>query len=196
MNKEEDLLNLIKQGKEAGVKQVFDKYYTGLCVYSKSITKDHHVAEEIVEDLFIYLWVNAATLDIKTSLQSYLYRSVHNNSIKYLNKQKTKSKVFDHYQFNDKEILNTATNETPFIGMITRELGEKAEIILTSLPEKCREIYILNRYHNLSYPEIAQRLNISLGTVKTQMSRAFKKFRDELGEYLTLLFIILLSHLR
>lgn len=194
MNKAEDLLKLIRQGEEAGVKKVFDKYYVCLCTYAKSITKDHHVAEEIVEDLFIYLWMNAATLEIKSSLESYLYRSVHNNSIKYLNKQKTKNKVFDHYQFNDHEILNTATDETPFIGMVTKELAEKAEKIFNSLPEKCKEIYSLNRFHNLSYPEIAQKLNISTGTVKTQMSRAFQKFRDELGEYLMLIIVALLTH--
>jgi RNA polymerase sigma-70 factor, ECF subfamily len=194
MNQEDDLLKLIRQGDETGVKKLFDMHYANLCVYASSITKNHEVAEEIVEDLFIYLWINAATVNIKVSLKSYLYRSVHNNSIKYLKKQKTKNKVFDHYQFNDNEILNTGTNETPFEGMITKELGEKAEKILESLPEKCREIYFLNRYNNLSYPEIAAKLNISLGTVKTQMSRAFQKFRNGLSEYITLLFIILQSY--
>jgi RNA polymerase sigma-70 factor (family 1) len=192
MDQDQDLLKLFKQGEEIGVKQIFNKYYTNLCTYAKSITKDHHAAEEIVDDLFIYLWINAATLDIKISLKSYLYRSVHNNSLKYLKKQKTQNKVFEHYQFNDKEILNTGINDTPFVGMITKELGEKAEKIFESLPEKCREIYFLNRYHNLSYPEIAERLNIKLGTVKTQMSRAFQKFRDELGEFIVLLITILL----
>jgi RNA polymerase sigma-70 factor, ECF subfamily len=190
-NKEEDLLKLIQKEGETGLKIVFDRYYTSLCIYAKGITKDHHVAEEIVEDLFVYLWINASTIDIKSSLKSYLYRSVHNNSIKYLKKQKASSKIFDHYQYNDYELLNSSTPDTPYEGIITRELTEKAEKILHSLPQKCKEIYFLNRYANLSYPEIAAKLDINLGTVKTQMSRAFQKFRDELGEYITLTFIAL-----
>lgn len=192
MLQDESLLKLIKKGDESGVKKLFDKYYICLCAYAKSITRDHHAAEEIVEDLFIYLWINAAKININISLKSYLFKSIHNNSIKYLNKQKTKNKVFEHYQFSDNEILNTRTNDNPYEGMIAKELGEKAEKILDSLPEKCREIYSLNRFNDLSYPEIARRLNISVGTVKTQMSRAFKKFREELGGGFILTFITLL----
>ena len=71
--------------------------------------------------------------------------------------------------------------------MKIKEIEDKANAILSDLPEKCREIYILNRYENLSYPEIAEKLNITVGTVKTQMSRAFTKFRLGLKEFLTLL---------
>jgi RNA polymerase sigma-70 factor (ECF subfamily) len=55
---------------------------------------------------------------------------------------------------------------------------------MEKLPDQCREIFILCRYHLLSYPEIASQLDVSLSTVKTQMVRAMMKLKEGLKEFL------------
>ncbi len=193
MKSEEELLQLLQNGEEDTIKFIFDKYYEGLCLYAESLTKNHQVAEEIVEDIFIHLWINAKNQVINFSLKSYLYRSVHNNCLKYIDKLKTERKGRQnlHYTLIDNELLQPATNDQPIYDLIAQELEEKAAKVLESLPNQCKEIYSLNRFENLSYSEIAKKLNITVGTVKTQMSRAFQKFRDGLVEYISLVFIML-----
>ena len=189
MKSEKELLQLLKEGDENSIKFIFEKYYEGLCLFAESITKNHQVAEEIVEDIFIHLWMNTNTPVINVSVKSYLYRSVHNNCLKYLDKLKTEKKVFDnfHYSILDQELLHPITPDYPISNLIVQELEEKAGQVLESLPNQCREIYTLNRFENLSYSEIAKKLNINVGTVKTQMSRAFQKLREALKEYTPLI---------
>ncbi len=186
---EQELIRQINRGDENAVNMVFFKYYERLCLYAESIIKDHQVAEEIVEDIFIYLWCNAKSIKIHVSVKNYLFRSTHNNCIKYLNKLKTDNKRIEqfNYMLKDNEILQPNSAAYPVSNLINKELEDKAEEILASLPEQCKKIYSLNRFENLSYSGIAKKLNISVGTVKKQMSRAFNKFREGLKEYLPLL---------
>lgn len=186
-------LQEVKSGNEEAFKTIFDQYYDGMCLYAETIVRDHQAAEEIVEDIFIYLWSNIRQMQILTSVKSYLYRCVHNNCLKYIEKLKTKNKNLDfNYLYDDAEILYPYNEDLPLSDMIIREIEEKAEAVLASLPDQCREIYMLNRFKNLSYSEIASRLNISVSTVKTQMGRAFHKFRESLKDYLPLVIMILL----
>jgi RNA polymerase sigma-70 factor (ECF subfamily) len=97
-----------------------------------------------------------------------------------------------NYLYDDSEMLYPYNEDIPLSEMIIREIEEKAEAVLESLPQQCREIYILNRFKNMSYSEIAGRLNISVSTVKTQMGRAFYKFRESLKDYLPLIIMIVL----
>jgi RNA polymerase sigma-70 factor, ECF subfamily len=193
MKSEKELLQLLKQGDEESIKFIFEKYYEGLCLFAESITKNHQAAEEIVEDIFIHLWLHSESSAINVSVKSYLYRSVHNNCLKYLDKLRTQKKLLDnfHYSILDQELLHPLTPDYPISNLIVQELEEKAGQVLDSLPSQCREIYTLNRFENLSYSEIARKLDINVGTVKTQMSRAFQKLREALKDYIPLILSLL-----
>ncbi len=194
MKTEKELFQLLKDGDEEAIKYIFEKYYENLCLYAEGLTKNHQVAEEIVEDIFIHLWINSKNTPIYLSVKNYLYRSTHNNCIKYLNKVKTDKKLIEnlHYTLSDHEIIHPLTSDYPMSNLMAKELEDKAEEILEFLPNQCKVIYILNRFENLSYSEIAEKLNITVGTVKTQMSRAFQKFREGLRDYISLILILLL----
>jgi len=193
MKSDTDIIQLFQNGDETAMKLIFDNYYEGLCIYAESILRDHYAAEEIVEQLFIHLWVNVKTLTFNTSVKNYMYRSIHNNCLKYIDKRKNELKSFDKYIFHDPEILRPVTDDYPLSILIVQELEQKAEEVMESLPDQCRKIYFLSRYENLSYPEIASKLKITVGTVKTQMSRAFQRFREELKDYLPFIIFFLLS---
>jgi RNA polymerase sigma-70 factor (ECF subfamily) len=190
---ENEILKLLKIDAERAVKIIFDIHYEGLCSYAETILRDQFSAEEVVEQLFIQLWINAKSISILTSVKNYLYRSVHNNCLKYIDKQNTELKRFNRYIFHDEEILSFVSDEYSLSRIIALELEQKAEQIILSLPDQCRNIYFLSRYENLSYPEIARKLNITVGTVKTQMSRAFQKLRENLKDYLPLFIFILIG---
>ncbi len=191
---EDSYLQILLSGDEDAIKLIFDHYYDGLCLYAESIIRNHQVAEEIVEDIFIYLWENSSKLTIQSSVKNYLYRSIHNNCIKYLNKLKTQKSKLDlvSYAIDDVNILHPFTEDFPISDLIVKELEEKSQEILNALPSQCREIYELNRFDNLSYSEIAAKLGISSSTVKTQMGRAFQRFRENLKDYVPLIVAIVL----
>jgi len=193
METEQELISLLKTGREDAIKLIFDRYYDDLCLYADSILKNRYASEEVVEELFITLWLKAKELTIYTSLKNYLYRSVHNNSIKYLKKLYTEEKNTEKFMMHYLHEFQGEASNSQLVNLINKEIEDKVSLILSDLPEKCREIYLMNRYENLSYPEIAEKLNISLSTVKTQMSRAFEKFRIGLKEFLTILVTLLIS---
>lgn len=176
-----ELVELLKEGDERAFEIIFDKYFESLCLLSKGITKSYEAAEEIVEDLFLQIWQNCQINPVQTTIKGYLFKSVYNNSIKYLAQNKHKFVSLDSGEFYKEPYVH----EYPIQSIIARELEEKATEIIQSLPEQCRHIYQLNRSKNLKYHEIAEQLNITVGTVKTQMSRAYSKLREGLKDFLS-----------
>jgi RNA polymerase sigma-70 factor (ECF subfamily) len=189
---ENEIIKLLNEGNEEAIKLIFDKYYESLCLFAESIIKDHQKSEEIVEDIFIYLWINIKKNPIHFSVKNYLFTSTRNNCLKYLVKLKSEKKIIEQSQYSleDYEILNQISSNYPASNLILKELENKAEMVFLSLPKQCREIYSLNRFENLTYSEIAKKLNLTIGTVKTQMSRAFLKFKKELKDYIPLILFI------
>jgi RNA polymerase sigma-70 factor (ECF subfamily) len=184
MNSDLELVQRLKEGGEKAFELIFDRYFDGLCLFSESITKNHEIAEDIVEDVFLQVWLNNNS--IKTSVKSYLYQSVYNNSLKYITRNRNKFVRIDTDLMADSGMFEMNSQGYPVANLIVKELQEKAVKVIDSLPEQCRKIYLLNRDEDLKYHEIADRLSISVGTVKTQMSRAFTKLREELKEFLYL----------
>jgi RNA polymerase sigma-70 factor (ECF subfamily) len=127
---------------------------------------------------------------MNTSLKSYLFQGVHNRCLNYIRDRK-KLVQFDSPQseaelgqyLESKDHLESEEAE----GRINRALDE--------LPEKCREIFLMNRFDGLKYREIAEKLNISIKTVETQMSRALKSLRERLSDMITILIFFFLQNL-
>ncbi len=173
-----DVLQHLNRGDEAAFEYVFNKYFEGLCLFAEAVTKDHDTAQDIVEDIFLQLWLNCKFKPIETSVKSYLYQSVYNNSVKHVMRRRRSEPLENMAQLQ--------TSDYPAANLIEQELEEKATAIINSLPEQCRQVYLLNRDEDLKYREIAERLQISESTVKTQMSRAFAKLRESLKDFLYL----------
>lgn len=166
---------------EEVIKQLFGEYYEKLCLYAEGIVRDHAAAEDIVEELFIYLWINSDNVRITPGFKTYLYRSVHNNCIKHI----TRNQTSNHTQIseNEKEIFESSSHHLPLNIDMTTEIENKAEEILNSLPDRCRQIFIMSRYENKSYSRISDELDVSISTIKTQMARALVKFKEGLKKF-------------
>ena len=193
---EHDLILQLRQGDEKAFEIIFRKYFAGLCLFAEHFVRDHETAEEITEDFFCHLWDNCHDLSITTSLSGYLYRSMHNRCLNYLRNRKVRQQYVadNQYFFTDEEILGKDTEDQPVSNLIARELEKNISDAIDGLPEQCRVIFSLNRFEDLSYVEIADKLNLSVNTVKTQMARALQKLRYALKEFLIIALMMFFIH--
>jgi len=158
--------------------KLFREYFPPLMSFARKILVDEDDAREVVHKVFINLWEKREKIDLSTSLKSYLFTSVHNRSLNVIR---------DRKKFSSEEVPEMAGEWDVSTQIESMELEEKINEAIESLPEKCRQIFKLNRFDGLKYSEIAIQLNISVKTVENQMSKALKILREKLLKYLTLL---------
>jgi RNA polymerase sigma-70 factor (ECF subfamily) len=194
MASNEQELENIKKGNLNSFKQLFDNYYVMLCNIANGYLNNKQLAEEVVDDVFFKIWENRETLIIHTSIRAYLIKAVYYRSLNCLEQIMTERNIlYDTPPELCREDFLYVNYDTPLSGLITHELEDAINDAIESLPDGCREIFRLSRYDNLKYEEIAQRQNISVNTVKTQMKVALQKLRQKLSPYLALLFILLIA---
>ncbi len=181
-----ELVLKMRKGDLDAFEYLFRKYYSRLCVFAEDYVREPAIAEEVVADLFANLWEKKRSIIISGSLKSYLFRSVHNNCIKYLEHLKVERRYedFARAEIERKQFLFSGENSYPIANLISRETESRIESAIGELPDRCREIFCLARFGNLSYEEISRKLGVSLNTVRTQMMRAMNKLRVSLKEYL------------
>jgi len=152
---------------------VFNSYAKDLRRFIFFKTQDVQIAEDIVQDTFIKLWQNCSNVDYG-KVKSYLY-TVANNQ--FLNKVKHDKVVQKHQQ----GINFSSNNESPEFLMIEQEFLEKIEKAIADLPEKQREVFLLNRMEKKKYKDIAVELDISVKAVEKRMHNALKTMREKIG---------------
>ena len=167
---------------------LFHSEYKGLCRMAISYVKNLETAEELVQESFVGMWERREHLDTERPVKSYLSTMVRNKCLNYLR---------DHRKFNTGMItldqLASEHDPWPSDPVVYSELKKNIEVAIQELPGKCREVFLLSRNENLRYLEIADRLNISVKTVETQMSKALHHLRERLAEYLVIVLWFLIS---
>ena len=152
---------------------IFNKYYNFLCNYALKFVSSPDVAEEVVSDVFFKVWKNRKKIVIKTSFESYLFRAVKNQSLDFL-----KSKANQNLSLEDVlPVYEKSSGLTPEDILSYKELENKLEESIESLPPKCQRIFKSSRFEGLKYAEIAIKYGISVKTVETQMGRALSHLR-------------------
>lgn len=176
---EKEILQLLKADDPGTVKQLFHQFYPFLCNTVYRILKDKAIAEDLAQDTFFKFWEKRATINIQTSLKAYLRRMAVNEALYYIRKNKKFQK--------DAEVepgdLGVAT-ETVEQTLLHQELEEKIAAAVQTLPPRCQEVFRLSRFEDLSYKEIAAKLEISIKTVENQMGKALKILRAALRDYI------------
>lgn len=175
-----DIFSLIKQGDESAFEQMFREHYQALCAFANSYLLDLDNAEEIVQNVFYKIWERRETLEINTSIKSYLFSSVRNACLNELKHDKVKQ---EHEGF-----VKATQSEGKEDGLLEqKELGYEINEAIESLPERCKEVFKLNRLEGLKYREVAELLNISEKTVEHQMGKALKVLREKLVHYVSIM---------
>ncbi|WP_339711484.1 RNA polymerase sigma-70 factor [uncultured Kriegella sp.] len=153
---------------------LMDSYYKMLCAYAYTLTKDHANAEDIVQNVFVEVWVNRKKINPNLSIKNYMYKSVYNEFIDQYRKNKPVIYLEKKYM----EAIDVAVeNEREDIDELIRLVNKEIE----KLPSKCKKIFVLNKKEGLTHTEISEHLDISLKTVEGHMTRAFKILGKQLG---------------
>ncbi len=162
----------VKQGEKPAFDILFNKFYVRLCRFAISYTKSRELAEETVQNMFIKLWCQRESLEINTSVISYLYTAVRNQALNELKK----TLIRKNYESEFVSQAGTMSENS----VIINEKNFKVSLgkAIEQLPEKCREVFILCKNEGLTYDEIAEYLKISPKTVDNQMGIALKKLRE------------------
>ena len=172
------LLQQLAQGDKRALQQLFDTYYVSLCRTALRLVHRSEIAEELVQDVFIYLWEKREGLRITSSVSAYLFRAVRNRSLNHL---KSRAAQYDWAATIEDDQHPTASSPTERLQVA--ELEEALEQALQKLPQKCLLVYSLSRYEELTYREIAEQLDVSVKTVEYYMGQALKFLRQHLAPY-------------
>ena len=151
----------------------FNELYPSLCRYCLSLVGEKEIAEDIVQDQFVYLWENRDQLIDVGSMKSYIFRAVKNRSINYLQRNIRTLKSLTIVEDVSAGKLDFSLD--PSIINEGKELEKIIKKALEELPKKCRAIFGLKHFGELTNKEIAEKLNISVKTVESQMTIAIKK---------------------
>jgi len=167
---------------EAYYKELFYSLYPRLVSYSFNYVKDNFAAEEVVENVMLQLWENRLKFEKVNDVKSYLYTMVKNGSVAVLKKQQKNVKLDE--SISD-DVLDFDFN------VLGEELYSTLIDALNSLPEKCKEVFELSCLEGMKYKDIADQLQISVNTVKSQRARALELLKEKLKNHSELLFILL-----
>lgn len=182
MSESQDILQQLKsKGDKKAYAKFYHKYYTDLVSWSNSIVCNVEAAEDIVQDFFVVFLERKKYNAVLSNLQSYVFRAVRNASINYLKRQ-------------EKLIRNTDILHDKVAANVDVAAMQDAQIVymaINELSEKSRAVFNLCCVQGYTYNEAAKELNISINTVRTHMSRAFKFLRKRLES--PHLFLLLLS---
>jgi RNA polymerase sigma-70 factor (ECF subfamily) len=170
-----------------GFEVLFKQYYEPLCAFVYGILKDYNASEEVVQDLFVKMWIKRKSILTDTSIKAYLYRAARNLALNQLKHHIIKEQ---YKQYNKKELDNAGHNS----GNLTEENELNGMVIraIDKLPAKRKKIFLMSRNDGLKYKEIAEKLNISIKTVENQMGKALSTLRTELAEYLPAVIIAII----
>lgn len=177
----------MSEGDEKAFRFFFDKYYSDLCNFVNQYINNPEMAEELVQDVFVYLWEKRTDISLHTSVKPYLYLASKNKSLNYLRDSRSKIRLLEKYQNENKAVQSTSD-----LFLDSEELKEILDKSIDSLPNRCREIFLLSRQSELSHKEIADKLNISPKSVENQIGIALKRLRDELRPYYDRIFVLFL----
>ncbi|SOD15338.1 RNA polymerase sigma-70 factor, ECF subfamily [Pedobacter xixiisoli] len=167
-----ELLQLLQKGDRVAFAELFQRYHQSLYLHAKKMLRDSDEAKDVVQEVFAAIWSKRETLALSGEVAPYLYGATRNRILNIMAHQQVVSKYADSITaFME---LGVSYTEDQFR---EKELAQIIEREIASLPDKMREVFELSRKEELSYKEIAERLNISEHTVKKQAQRALKILR-------------------
>ena len=186
------LMMSLREGKKIAFEEIYRDYFGVMYHLSLQYLQDKKDSEEIVQDTFMKLWEIRESLNDQFNIRSFLYTITKNNCLNYLRNQKIALKHQENIkylemQFNY-EALEKLGNYIEF-----EELRDKIDHVIKALPDDLKETFLLSRFEELQYKEIATKQSISVKTVEARITKTLRILRHELKDYL--LFICLITNL-
>ncbi len=172
---DDELIALLQQNSALAVERIFQKYYGFLVSIIYRYLHDGSLSEDIAQEVFLELWKKQDTIAVQISLKAYLKRAAVNKTLNFIRDNRIS---FD----GEEELPNLTAKMTPATEQLEAdELRALISQLVDNLPDRCRMIFLLSRFEDMTHKEIAQKLDISVKTVENQISKALKILREQLG---------------
>lgn len=154
----------------------YDRYYAALCSYVAKILIDSDGVEDLVQEVFISVWEGKRTFSDGKELTNYLYRACYNNTLLYIRNNQIHDTILNSLASGD----DLEDEEAVYALTVKEEVIRQLYLYIEELPTEQRRIILL-RIEGYSWDEIAERLEVSINTIKTQKNRSYKFLRERLG---------------
>ena len=177
-NSDDHILSLMQNNDVRAVNILYDLYYDTVIKIAFKIINDNEAAKDIVQELFLNIWIKRHQLSIKNPIAPYLAKSVINRCLNYLRDSPRDQSIPSHF-------INTVEKNSGEELLEHRDLEHLIQLTINSLPPKCKLIFNLSRSEEMSYKEIASHLGISTKAVEKQITKALKYLRHHLKLYLS-----------
>ncbi len=182
---EKQLIINLKKGDKDAFKRIFEHYYPLFLSFARKMLKEDHVAEDIVQNVFMRTWVLRERLDEKRNMKNYLLVAVRNEIYYHLRSELKKR----HEALHEEAAVSTFDINS---SMSAKEMEAHIASIISTMPERRREIFEMSRNIKMSNAEIADKLGISIRTVEKHIENALSDIRRELP---ALSIFAIISHL-
>ena len=170
-----ELINQLRDGDEKAFEELVKTYGDSLFGYALSLSGDHHSATDIVQEVFIKTYEYRKKLNHNYSIEAFLRKSVYNKFIDNYYKNKSRSKLHENYLRILNQLVNIPDEET---SLRLEKLREEIE----NLPKKIKEIFVLSKTNGFTNVEISTHLGISVKTVESNITKAYKILRIKLNK--------------
>ena len=184
IHQEEKIIRYLKEKNAECVKMIFDNYYQVLCLFALRFVHSFEDAEDVVQEVLVNFWEKKRGTVFEGSLKSYLFGAVQKEAL-YMIRQSGRLIFEEIGNYSDVLLDEVSVEREEDINARREKLRKEIQL----LPEKCREVFIAIVLEGLSYKEVADKLGVSVNTVKTHYARALKQLRDNLD---TIILLILL----
>lgn len=191
INREKILLQSVAEGDENAFGELFKTYYNQLGDFILRITESEQLAQEIVQDVFLKIWINRSLLAEVNCFKAYLLVVARNhafNSLKQIAREKSRQKEWVN------NVLRLASNDVDEADII--DTGDLIDQAVALLPPQQKKVYTLSRREGMRQEEIAKELDISLETVKKHMVLALRFLKNHLRTHIGLFILFIAASLR
>ena len=188
MTEDQYLLFALSKGQKAAFDKLFRKYYPPLCAYARRFIELED-AEEIAQEIMLWLWENRSQLVIETSLQQYLFKMTYNRSLNLIAKKEATVRAETNFYTVHQQLPDD------FHLWQMEELNKKVQATIAALPDSFRTAFVMHRFKGMSYKKIAEALQVSPKTIDYRIQQALKQLRINLKDYLAFLPILLQTDL-
>lgn len=176
---ESELISRVAKGDEKAFGRLFHAYRDKLYAFAYRIAGSREIAEDIVQDVFLKIWMLREKLEDIDNFNAFLYRMSQNHAINQLRRMARETVALKHARLRQQEGAWGCAADLTTFSDIRNSLSE----IVERLPPRQKEVYRLSREQNLKQEEIARRLHISVSTVKNHMTQALHTIQQGLSQY-------------
>ena len=185
---EKELLAQIAEGDEKAFRTLFSDYYEQLFHYIFGFIKSRQIAEELVMDVFLKIWLGRDIISQIEKFDAFLFRVAHNKSIDFL-RSAARDPKFQDLLWDQIQLSNNIEADS---SIITREYETKLREAVSRLSPQRKKVYQLSREQDMTHDQIATHLKLSKHTVNNHIVEAQRFIRTYLYKNCDIAFIIIL----